>query len=301
MLPQTPDGGIFDGTATTSSNTTDRLLNGLNYLYDAAGGYVGFEPNGSGNTGSTFTEELAAGNTITLPDGFSSTIPTVLCDPTTFSEAGSATFSGAFSGSAPLTLTGGGSFTFSGGGSMSGGLTVGNASLGIDGTLDSGQATVSGKVTLPAATAAGAERWNITGGLDAAGGVVTVGAVAELGATGGVTVEKGGSLFLSQAASVTGNLTLNDGHLYSQTGTAEAGSVSLAGAVILGGLSDTIDLGLDNSARSGPSVRGSVAGRFAGATADEHRGRASAPRWRPIGDPAAEDGAANGAEYQLTH
>ena len=255
--PQTPSrGGTSTGT-TTFSNTTDTLLNGLNYLYDATGGYVGFEPNsGGGNLGSTFTEELAASGTITLPDGFSSTVPTELRDATTLSDAGSASFGGAFSGSAPLTLTGGGTFTFSGGGTVSGGIVLSVGTLRIDGTFKSGQATIFGTVILPAATAAAGEHWNILGGLNAAGGVIIVGAAAELSTTDELTIEKGGSLVLGQAASVTGSLTLENGNLYSQNGSAGAGGVSLAGAITLGGTSDTIDLGLNNAI----SLEGTISG-----------------------------------------
>ncbi len=259
--PQTPTAGTSTG-KTTFNNTTDTLLKGLDYLYDATGGYVGFQPNsGGGNTGSTFTSELAAGGTIALPDDFSSSVPMVLRDATTFSEARKAVFSGAFSGDAPLTLTGGGTFTFGGGGNVAGGITVAQGNLVIDGTLASGGATLFGTVRLPTATAAGGSRWTVTGALDAKGGVVTVGRAAALSATGGLTIESGGSLVLGQNASVIGNLVLRSGYLYSQDGAAGAGSVLLAQPITLDGASDTVELGLNNKLTlAGPISGGTTSG-----------------------------------------
>jgi hypothetical protein len=138
---------------TTLLNTGQNAINGFNYLYDAADGYLGLQANGSGNGDVTVNPETVYQGTTDLPDGFDSSYPVQLVDAfdsaasVGFVTSGTATFSGGITGgfdtitgtAVPITLdVGGGDIHLTGAGSYAAAVITGGA------TLEDGNATAAG-------------------------------------------------------------------------------------------------------------------------------------------------------------
>jgi hypothetical protein len=138
---------------TTLLNTGQNAINGFNYLYDAADGYLGLQANGSGDGDVTVNPETVYQGTTDLPDGFDSRYPVQLVDAFDTAASvglvtsGTATFSGSITGgfdtitgtAVPITLDiGGGNIHLTGAGSYA-------ATVITDGaTLEDGNATAAG-------------------------------------------------------------------------------------------------------------------------------------------------------------
>jgi autotransporter passenger strand-loop-strand repeat protein len=138
---------------TTLLNTGQNAINGFNYLYDAADGYLGLQANGSGDGDVTVNPETVYQGTTDLPDGFDSLYPVQLVDAfdtaasVGFVTSGTATVSGAITGgfdtitgtAVPITLAiGDGDIHLTGAGSYAAAVITGGA------TLDDGNATAAG-------------------------------------------------------------------------------------------------------------------------------------------------------------
>jgi hypothetical protein len=138
---------------TTLLNTGQNAINGFNYLYDAADGYLGLQANGSGAGDVTVNPQTVYQGTTTLPDGFDSRYPVQLVDAfdtnasVGFVTTGTATVAGGITGgfdtitgtAVPITLDiGGGDIHLTGSGSYAGVVITDGA------TLADGNATAGG-------------------------------------------------------------------------------------------------------------------------------------------------------------
>ena len=194
--PQTPTGAVADGQS-GYVNTTDRLLNGLDYLYDAEGGWIGFRPNAElGNPGSKFSQEIALGGTMRLTAPFSTDLAVVLRDPATISSAGPVVFEAGIGGSAALTLTGGGLFVLGAPGTATGGITLDGARLALDAPGAAGAGPIATEAGTSNLVTTGAAAADIEGLGDdtvfAGGGTVSVrggSSLAFVGGAGAATVD----------------------------------------------------------------------------------------------------------------
>jgi hypothetical protein len=99
----------------SSSKTTTTLLNtgrdpvaAFNYLYDATGGYLGLQMNGSAaDAGAFLTPALGASGTMMLPSAFETTLPVWLGAGAVLQPADTAKFHAAITGPGNLVLVGG--------------------------------------------------------------------------------------------------------------------------------------------------------------------------------------------------
>ena len=137
QVAQGPDAG-------TQVNTGLSFYNNLDYLYDPIGGFVGYRANRP-DVSSLIVPLLAMQGTLSVQNGFATTLPGVLMADTTLLQAGAGTFSGAISGTGGLTV-GSGNVTLAGANSYSGGTIVNNgAALTIGST-----GSITGNLTVNA-------------------------------------------------------------------------------------------------------------------------------------------------------
>jgi autotransporter passenger strand-loop-strand repeat protein len=210
---------------TTLLNTGQNAINGFNYLYDAADGYLGLQANGSGDGNVTVNPETVYQGKTDLPDGFDSLYPVQLVDAfdtaarVGFVTSGTATFAGGITGgfdtitgtAVPITLAiGGGDIHLTGAGSYAAAVITDGA------TLDDGNATAAGGTAIifgsgggTLAIDAGVQPSETLSGLGA-GDVIDVRGL--LGATATVTGDSisvagtGGTLSLALAAPFAGTI-----------------------------------------------------------------------------------------------
>ncbi len=243
-------------------NTGREFFAGFDYVYDAAGGYVGYRWNGDADSRyGQVTPSLALTGDVALPSGFASDFPTFLMDATTLYQTGVGTISGNISGSGGLTI-GSGQVNFLGTNTYTGGTTVtGGATLGIyaDSALGhaSGRLTLNGGTLLAFAdiTSARAVTLGAGGGTVNTNGNDVVFGSAVTG-VGGLTKDGLGKLTLSGANSYAGGTVVNAGTLTLAPGaslptngalTVNGGTLDFNGNNVtvgsLSGLGGTISLG----------------------------------------------------------
>ena len=203
-------------------NTGREFYDGFDYVYDAAGGFVGYRWNGKVDSKyGQVTPSLAVVGDVSLPNNFSTDFQTFLMDATTLYQEGVGTFSNTISGSGGLTI-GSGQVNLLGVNSYKGGTTVtGGAILGINADAALGHA--SGTLTLS------------NGTLLALADITTSRAVT-LGAGGGTFDTNGFNVVLGRAVTGVGGLTknglgtlqLSGANNYTGGTTVNAGTLQLA-------------------------------------------------------------------------
>jgi len=243
-------------------NTGRQFYSGFNYLFDPVNGFAGYALSSSGlTTDARISPLLALQGTVSLPNNFSTDLPTFLMNATTLQQSGIGTLSGDISGSGGLTISGG-QVNLTGTNSYTGGTTVtGGGILAIDSNVRLGD--LSGALTLnngtllaladmtssrPVTLGAAGGTFNTNGFNVVLGTAVTgVGGLTKNGLgvltlsgansyTGGTTVNAG-TLQLAPGASLptTGPLTVNGGTLDFNGNNVTIGSLSgLGGTIALG-------------------------------------------------------------------
>ncbi|WP_029003693.1 autotransporter outer membrane beta-barrel domain-containing protein [Azorhizobium doebereinerae] len=211
-------------------NTGITPLAQFNLLFDAVGGFAGFQATAPGTAGTAFTPYLFTAGTLALPTNFLTNLPIYVMSATTVTEAGSASLSGAVSGTGNLILAGPGSVSFASTLTLPAGVAV-----------TGGNASFLGNVTAPLAIAAGAsaDSWaTLTGTVTNAGTFLNNGSVVgnvtnsgTLVSVGSITGTVGNSGTLSNTGTITGTVTnagqfSNDGQVVGNvvnTGTLTGG------------------------------------------------------------------------------
>jgi outer membrane autotransporter protein len=142
-------------------NTGREFFEGFDYLYDAAGGYVGYRWNGQvGSAFGAVTPILSLESTVNLANGFSTSLPVILAGNTTLMQQGSGTFnasvmgansnltigSGLIAFNAPVNLGTGGFNIQQGQATINTSLTAATINIGAQGIL-AGNGTIIGDVT----------------------------------------------------------------------------------------------------------------------------------------------------------
>jgi uncharacterized protein with beta-barrel porin domain len=116
---------VTDG-STPFSNLGRTFFENLNYLYDPVNGFVGYH-------GANVTPMLALQGSLTLPNGFLSSLPTFLMSDLTVKQTGSGTLDGPITGPGGLTLQSG-NVTLGGTNNYAGSTTVNGGTLTIAST-----------------------------------------------------------------------------------------------------------------------------------------------------------------------
>lgn len=196
-----------------SFNTGLRVFRGVNLIFDADNGFVGYQLAMSGPDAPTVNTWMALGGSFTIPDNFSSSLPLMLFAASTLSPEGSATFSGVISGAQTLTIDGPGRVILSAANTYTGATKVVSGRLAVNGSIVS---------------------------------AVTVDQGGELGGTGridaDVRVQSGGVYAPGNSIGrqiITGNLSFGAGGIYAveldptTSDVAEvSGSIDLTGAIL---------------------------------------------------------------------
>ncbi len=172
----------WTGTSATLVNTGIYALNAFNYLYDATGGYIGLQLNGTAADASAFfSPVISAIGTLSLSNAFSTDLPVYLRGDSTVSTTTTALFAGDMWGPGGLTIAGTGVVTLAGANTYEGGTVVQQGTLNLTGAL-------AGAVTVqPGATFTNSG--NYVGALTDAGSVVNSGNMVA-----GITVQSSGTL-----------------------------------------------------------------------------------------------------------
>ncbi len=201
-------------------NTGIHPLSVFNYVFDAAGGFVGLQEIAPGTAGVAFAPGISIAGNLALPDGFSTNLPVYVSIGSTILPTVSASFLGDFSGPGALTIGGPGTF-----------LLSGNANLPAGIAVTGGNAVVAGHTDAAVAVSAGAGVTN-TGTIE--GDITNAGALVNAGAIDGNVTNT--DVFIN-----TGTLsgTLTDAGVFSGSGTVGAVYVS-AGGVIAPGASGLV-------------------------------------------------------------
>lgn len=207
-ITRTCDPQLTNGSCPSASNpalnTGINPLSQFNLLFDAVGGFAGFQAVAPGTPGVIFTPTLVTSGTLSLGGGFFTTLPVYVADATTITTTGNILFSGAFNGPSALTFAGPGSATFAN--------PVTLPAL----TVAGGQATFLANVTVPkVAIASGASVTNtatLTGAVNNAGSLVNSGAIVGRVSNSGLLINTGtlrGDVASSGLLSLDGTLTGN--------------------------------------------------------------------------------------------
>lgn len=131
----------------TLINTGIFALNAFNYLYDATGGYIGLQLNGSSGASSAFfTPVISAIGNLSLSNEFYTDLQVYLRGDSTVDTANTAYFAGNIWGPGALTITGGGTVTLAAANTYLGGTNVQAGTLDLTGAL-SGAVNVNAGAT----------------------------------------------------------------------------------------------------------------------------------------------------------
>ncbi|MEP9378255.1 autotransporter domain-containing protein [Aquabacter sp. CN5-332] len=203
-------------------NTGVHAFAGFTYFYDAAGGYVGFQPAPGMEDSIVFNASLAVTGTVALNSGFSSDIPVFVADATTLLTPDAALFAGDVTGNGALNIGGPGTVMFTGNVTLPSGILVSSGGLSLGGATAaniqvSAQTSLANSGTLTGAvTNAGmfANSGTMIGALTSSGSVQNTGQIQG-------SVVNSGSFANSASGVLSGNFSNtgffgNDGTL---TGT----------------------------------------------------------------------------------
>ncbi|MBV8407566.1 MAG: hypothetical protein JOY64_08050, partial [Alphaproteobacteria bacterium] len=247
-------------------NTGREFFLGFQYVYDSAGGYVGYGTLPALGSSGSVNPGVALVGSIGLPNGFANSLPVFLIGDTTLQQAGTGTFSSSIVGSGSNFAVAGGSVLFGapvdlGGGSFfvqpgaaatvsssfaasalnvsTGGqflVGAGGSLLGAPSVTNFGLFDISG-----ASQAVGIQALKGSGQVNLGGQNLTIinangtfsGTIADGGASGGVggsLTLAGGTLGLGGANTYTGGTTVASGATLNLTGSI-MGSLFLSGAM----------------------------------------------------------------------
>jgi uncharacterized protein with beta-barrel porin domain len=262
--PLAPDFVTVDAAGNpTFVNTSFHFLNGFDYFYDEANGFVGYRWNGSASSAyGGASPIIALQGSFGGTDGFQTNMPVYLMGSagqssttTTLSSAGIATFAGPISGSGGLTIAGG-AVALLAANTYTGGTTVINATaaIGSDAAFGdpSGGLSLNGGTLSPLAPlsltrpitllgsggtiAAGGNAVALSGVVSGSGGLTIVGGTVALLAantyTGGTTVINATAAIGSDAAfgDPSGGVSLNGGTLSALAPLSSARPITLLGS-----------------------------------------------------------------------
>ncbi len=214
-----PDGAIF-------LNTGRQFYQGIDYIYDPIGGFVGYAWASTTNGAiGQVTPSLSLIGSVALQDGFANSLPTFLMGGTTLLQTGTGSITSVISGAGGLTI-GSGQVNLTGANIYFGGTTVtGGATLGIN--ADSALGDLSGGLTL-------------NNGTLLAGADITTARAVALGAGSGMFNTNGFNIVLGSAVTGVGGLiknglgvlTLEGANSYTGGTTVAAGTLDLTGSMI---------------------------------------------------------------------
>ncbi|MQT15452.1 autotransporter domain-containing protein [Rhizobiales bacterium Sp-1] len=129
----------------TLINTGIYALNAFNYLYDATGGYIGLQLNGTSGASSAFFQPvISAIGTLSLSNQFYTDLPVYLRGDSIIDTPNTAVFAADIWGPGGLTITGGGDVTLAGANTYEGGTIVQSGTLNLTGALAGSVAVQSG-------------------------------------------------------------------------------------------------------------------------------------------------------------
>lgn len=208
----------------------------FNYVFDAAGGFVGLQQSGLSAPGVVFSPYLSTMGDLALPGGFSTNLPINVRGASTIQPAGAATLQG--------DITGPGALTFAGPGQV---LVSGNVTLPAGVAVTGGTVTFSGTTTAPLAISAGAVTVNLgtingditnAGSLDnngaISGAVTNTGTLSGNGSLGTLDVKAGGVVSPGNSIGlikVTGNAVFEPGAIH----LVQLGSNGVSDRLLIGG------------------------------------------------------------------
>lgn len=121
-------GGVF-------FNTSRYVLQGLDYIYDAQNGLVGYVWKNAPSTTGNVNVMLALESDFVLPAGFWTSLPVTLFGETTLIPEGAAEFAGMISGDRKLIIDGPGKVVLSGNNDYTGETEVRSGTLSINGSM----------------------------------------------------------------------------------------------------------------------------------------------------------------------
>ena len=202
-------------------NTGREFFEGFDYLYDAAGGYVGYRWNGkvSSAYGGT-TPVLSLQNNVNLASGFSTTLPVLLAGDTMLLQQGTGTFGASVTGTSSNLTVGSGSIAFNAP------VTLGTGNF----TVQQGQATIN--TSLSAATITIGPQGILGGSGTLVGNVVHSGVLSPGNSIGTITIvgnytqTPGAFTYLAEVA----GSSISDRINVTGTATLQGGTVGVAAA-----------------------------------------------------------------------
>lgn len=213
----------------TLINTGIFALNAFNYLYDATGGYIGLQLNGTPGASSAFFKPvISAIGTLSLSNQFYTDLPVYLRGDSTIDTPSTAVFAANIWGPGGLTIAGGGDVTLAGANTYEGGTIIQSGTLSLTGALAGSVAVQSGGTFV--------NTGNYVGALTDGGTVTNAGNMVS-----GVSVLSGAAF--SNAGTLIGQV-LNAG---TTNNTGEiVGDVATTGTFVNGGVvtGQVIDAGL---------------------------------------------------------
>ncbi len=118
-------------------NTSRYVLQGLDYIYDATNGFVGYRWKNTAGTDGFVNVLLALQDDFKMPAGFVTSMPVVLFGDTRFIPEGTAEFTGVISGSQKLTIDGPGRVILSADNTFTPDAEVKSGMLSINGSVAS--------------------------------------------------------------------------------------------------------------------------------------------------------------------
>jgi outer membrane autotransporter protein len=116
-------------------NTSRYVLQGLDYIYDAENGFVGYRWKNTAGTDGHVNVMLALESDFEIPDGFRTDMPVALFGDTRLLPEGTAEFSGVISGTDKLTIDGPGRVVLSGNSTFSHDAEVTGGTLSVNGSV----------------------------------------------------------------------------------------------------------------------------------------------------------------------
>ncbi|MEI9900299.1 MAG: autotransporter-associated beta strand repeat-containing protein, partial [Hyphomicrobium sp.] len=132
-----PEGVIVDDGSDVFFNTSRYVLQGLDYIYDAANGFIGYRWSGAADTDGHVTPMLALENDFIIPAGFSTSYPVTLFGDTRLIPQGVAEFDNVISGDERLVIDGPGRVILTAENDYTGETQIKSGTLSVNGSVDS--------------------------------------------------------------------------------------------------------------------------------------------------------------------
>lgn len=135
---------VTDESTAASFNTSFHVFEGVELIFDADNGFVGYRAGAAG--APSINMSMALGGQFTIPDKFESSLPLALFAPSTLSPLGLATFTGVVSGSDRLIIDGPGRVVFGAANTYTGDTEVRGGTLSVNGSIQSNAFVYNGGV-----------------------------------------------------------------------------------------------------------------------------------------------------------